>query len=317
MTNCEAEPRSASFLPDFARNNHGNLREQNRTVGAQRGADTTRPPGWLAAPAAPGHRWRPEGQPAAPRPRVAKAACTACHGVDAKLVGRACASPEVCRQADYLVGKIPAAARRLGPDPMPPQTLPKPMPGPSPWLAGRGQMTGAALTRIAAPRLGTSRSRKKDLIPNRSPRRNPRACWSSAPSPLAWPGLGLCPAHWSGKGRVRCLRLNDALMKARNTAESKDLSVTHHRPDIAENGAVVPVAVASLRCRRQAPGAAGREEPAMLVAVFDVTDAVEPTSPRVKMGQSSERDLAVAVTADNKAHYAQKEVKVTLGGCGG
>ena len=43
MSNCEAEPKVASFLPDFARNNHGNLAEQNRLVGAQRGAVTTQP----------------------------------------------------------------------------------------------------------------------------------------------------------------------------------------------------------------------------------------------------------------------------------
>ena len=43
MTNCAAEPKLASFLPDFARNQHGNLAEQNRSVGAQHGADTTKP----------------------------------------------------------------------------------------------------------------------------------------------------------------------------------------------------------------------------------------------------------------------------------
>ena len=43
MKNCAPEPKLASFLPEFARNAHGNLAEQNRMVGAQRGADTTRP----------------------------------------------------------------------------------------------------------------------------------------------------------------------------------------------------------------------------------------------------------------------------------
>ena len=45
MTGCAIEPTVASFLPDFARNAHGNLAEQNRVVGAQHGADTTRAPG--------------------------------------------------------------------------------------------------------------------------------------------------------------------------------------------------------------------------------------------------------------------------------
>ena len=43
MKDCTPEPKVASFLPDFARNAHGNLLEQNRNVGAQRGADTTKP----------------------------------------------------------------------------------------------------------------------------------------------------------------------------------------------------------------------------------------------------------------------------------
>jgi sulfur-oxidizing protein SoxY len=55
----------------------------------------------------------------------------------------------------------------------------------------------------------------------------------------------------------------------------------------------------------------------MLAALFDVTDAVEANiSTRVKMGQSS-NVIAVAITADNKVLFAQKEIKVTLGGCGG
>src|SRR3990167_4150021 len=49
MKNCAVEPKLASFLPDHARNAHGNLAEQNRLVGAQHGADTTRPPGEPAA----------------------------------------------------------------------------------------------------------------------------------------------------------------------------------------------------------------------------------------------------------------------------
>ena len=44
MTNCGPVPRIASSLPDFARNQHGNLAEQNRLIGAQLGADTTQPP---------------------------------------------------------------------------------------------------------------------------------------------------------------------------------------------------------------------------------------------------------------------------------
>jgi sulfur-oxidizing protein SoxY len=59
------------------------------------------------------------------------------------------------------------------------------------------------------------------------------------------------------------------------------------------------------------------KNPAMLSAMFDVSEAVEPNfSTRVKMGQSS-NVFAVAMMADGKVLYAAKEVKVTLGGCGG
>jgi sulfur-oxidizing protein SoxY len=59
------------------------------------------------------------------------------------------------------------------------------------------------------------------------------------------------------------------------------------------------------------------KNPNALAAVFDVTDAIEPNvSTRVKMGQSS-NVYAVALMGDGKALYAQKEIKVTLGGCGG
>lgn len=97
--------------------------------------------------------------------------------------------------------------------------------------------------------------------------------------------------------------------------ESKDVTVTG--PDIAENGAVVPVGAAS-----SLPGVKRllilvEKNPAMLTAMFDVTDAVEANvTTRVKMGQSSDV-YAVAMMNDGKVLFAKKEVKVTLGGCGG
>ena len=98
-------------------------------------------------------------------------------------------------------------------------------------------------------------------------------------------------------------------------AESKDVTLT--APDIAENGAVVPLA-----CGCTVPGVKRllllvEKNPNVLAAVFDVSDAIEPSfATRVKMGQSS-NVYAVAMTAEGKVLYAQKEVKVTLGGCGG
>ena len=97
--------------------------------------------------------------------------------------------------------------------------------------------------------------------------------------------------------------------------ESKD--VTIGGPDIAENGAVVPLSA------RTTLGGVKRilllveKNPAVLAAMFNVSDSVEANfATRVKMGQSSDV-YAVAIMADGKTLYAKKEVKVTLGGCGG
>lgn len=132
MKDCEAEPKLASFLPDFARNAHGNLAEQNRMVGAQRGADTTRPPGAPPAPVAPPAPAAPAAAGnAAVIAMAAKYTCTACHGMDTKLVGPSFAeiAKKYAGQADaeaYLLGKIKAGGQGVwGAIPMPAQNLPE------------------------------------------------------------------------------------------------------------------------------------------------------------------------------------------------
>ena len=97
--------------------------------------------------------------------------------------------------------------------------------------------------------------------------------------------------------------------------ESKDVTLTG--PDIAENGAVVPVGCACNLAGVKRLALLVEKNPNALAAVFDVSDAVEPNvATRVKMGQSSQV-FAVAMMADGKVLFAQKEIKVTLGGCGG
>lgn len=98
-------------------------------------------------------------------------------------------------------------------------------------------------------------------------------------------------------------------------AESKDVTITG--PDIAENGAVVPLGAATTL-----PGVKHllllvEKNPSALIAVFNVTDSIDANfATRAKMGQSSDV-YAVAIMNDGKALFAKKEVKVTLGGCGG
>lgn len=127
---------------------------------------------------------------------------------------------------------------------------------------------------------------------------------------------GLARAAWP-QAAFEAKSLADAVKALGGAApvESKDVTLTG--PDIAENGAVVPLA-----CACALPGVKRllllvEKNPNTLAAAFDVTDAVEANfSTRVKMGQSS-NVFAVAMMGDGKVLYAQKEVKVTLGGCGG
>jgi sulfur-oxidizing protein SoxY len=133
-------------------------------------------------------------------------------------------------------------------------------------------------------------------------------------------GLGLLPAAARAEypsSAFDAKTLAEALkaLGAGAPVESKD--VTLQAPDIAENGAVVPLACAT--------GLAGvkrllllvEKNPSPLCAVFEVSDAVEASfNTRVKMGQSSNVH-AVALMGDGRVLFASKEVKVTLGGCGG
>ena len=97
--------------------------------------------------------------------------------------------------------------------------------------------------------------------------------------------------------------------------ESKD--VTIGGPDSAENGAVVPFTTSTTLAGVKQMLILVEKNPSTLVAQFNVTDSVEANfATRSKMGQSSDV-YAVAVMADGKAFFAKKEVKVTLGGCGG
>ena len=97
--------------------------------------------------------------------------------------------------------------------------------------------------------------------------------------------------------------------------ESKDVVITG--PDIAENGAVVPLGVSTSLTGIKQLLILVEKNPSPLVAMFNVSDAVEANfMTRAKMGQSSDV-YAVAITQDGKALFSKKEVKVTLGGCGG
>lgn len=97
-------------------------------------------------------------------------------------------------------------------------------------------------------------------------------------------------------------------------ATSKDIAIT--APDIAENGAVVPVSVVSRLAKTERIYILIEKNPSMVAANFTIPEGTDPEiTTRVKMGQTS--NLHALVKADGKYYVATKEVKVTLGGCGG
>ncbi len=142
MNNCATEPKLSSFLPEHARNNHGNLQEQNRLVGPQRGVNTLAPEskaplgeGVVVAQATPAPAPAPRSAASADNPAhkaaialTQKYSCNACHAMDKKLVGPSFSdiAKKQAGKTDYLAGKIKAGGQGVwGPIPMPAQSLPE------------------------------------------------------------------------------------------------------------------------------------------------------------------------------------------------
>jgi sulfur-oxidizing protein SoxY len=97
-------------------------------------------------------------------------------------------------------------------------------------------------------------------------------------------------------------------------ADSKDITVK--APDIAENGAVVPVEVTSSIPGTTSIAIVAEKNTNPLVLQFDLFDGTEAyISTRIKMGATAL--VRAVVTAGGKNYTAAKEVKVTIGGCGG
>lgn len=87
-------------------------------------------------------------------------------------------------------------------------------------------------------------------------------------------------------------------------------------PDIAENGAVVPVGINSTIPNTQEIYIFVEKNPSPLAAIFKIPAGTQSmVNTRIKLGQSTE--VLVIVKADGQLYTASKEVKVTLGGCGG
>ena len=127
------------------------------------------------------------------------------------------------------------------------------------------------------------------------------------------PGIAL--ADWN-KAAFDAKSMADTLkaLGASTPADSKDVQVTG--PDIAENGAVVPVGVSTSLPGVTMVAILIEKNPNALAASFTLPEGTEANvQTRVKMGQTS--NVYALVKAGDKFFMATKEIKVTLGGCGG
>ncbi len=106
-----------------------------------------------------------------------------------------------------------------------------------------------------------------------------------------------------------------AALGSADTAASDKINVK--APDIAENGAVVPITISADMEGIQSISIVAEKNPVPLVAKYDMGKLAQGyVSMRIKMGKTS-NVMAVVQAADGKLYKAYKEVKVTIGGCGG
>ena len=109
--------------------------------------------------------------------------------------------------------------------------------------------------------------------------------------------------------------LDDVLKALGSSGVEKSASITLNAPDIAENGAVVPVGISTTLPASQLVILV-EKNPNVLAAQFTILDGAQAfVTTRVKMSQSS--NVYALVKADGKWFVTSKEIKVTLGGCGG
>jgi len=128
-------------------------------------------------------------------------------------------------------------------------------------------------------------------------------------------GPGLARAEWK-KDAFEAKTLDEALAALGVIAPENSAAIHLSVPEIAENGAVVPVTVASSLSRIEQISILVDKNPNLLAAHFVFPEGTQGfVTTRVKMGQTA---MVIAlVKAEGKFYRVSKEVKVTAGGCGG
>jgi sulfur-oxidizing protein SoxY len=150
------------------------------------------------------------------------------------------------------------------------------------------------------------------MTPNPIRRRALRAMMIvSAWMVMPWRALA---AAWN-KPAFEAPRLEDALKLIGAQAAIESPDIEFKAPEIAENGAIVPIEITSRLPQTQAVYVFAEKNPFPLTASFEFLKGAEPfIATRIKMAESSR--LEVVVRSAGKYYRTSREVKVTIGGCG-
>jgi sulfur-oxidizing protein SoxY len=133
--------------------------------------------------------------------------------------------------------------------------------------------------------------------------------------------LGLAPAFAAANDKYpdeafKAKSEADAIKALYGKAAEASDKIKLDAPEIAENGAVVPVSVSTTLADVTSISFLVSENPVVLVASYKIPAGTVPVvANRIKMAKTS--NVTVVVEAGGKVYSAAKEVKVTVGGCGG
>src|SRR5262245_55809528 len=137
----------------------------------------------------------------------------------------------------------------------------------------------------------------------------------AAASGLVRPGEAFAQQQWN-KAAFETKSFADTVKALGGGASTENARIQITAPDIAENGAVVPITVECGIPRTQTIEIMIEKNPNTLSANFEIPEGTDPfVTTRVKMAETS--NIYAVVKADGKYFHAVKEIKVTLGGCGG
>ena len=139
-------------------------------------------------------------------------------------------------------------------------------------------------------------------------------------SPLLGSGVllptSVLAAEWS-KTAFTARNINDALKAygSANAAETRDIVI--NAPEIAENGAKVEIEISSNIANTRSLAIFADKNPMPLCSTIEFSGPALPyVREQLKLSETT-RIRVVAKTGDGKSHVAFREIKVTLGGCGG